>query len=164
MRTVSSVPLAALSPWKRLLRLIQSRPDQNTTLLSVRSLAQVRSEPLSELWFTAAVPATGTVQTQAQHDHNIGPLVRSDGIQIGSSPSGDRKSPDERTIRLGKSQYRSRLLPIVLTVGSATNTLPTPTEYPYNTTTYRNSVAKHFFTSLPVDPSTLACGKRQNTL
>lgn len=105
MRTVSTISPATPSPWKRLLQLIQSRPGRTTSLPSIRNLAQVRSEPISELWFTAAVPAATTVQSQAQHDKGFGPFVRSDGMQLGGSPNGDRKPPDERTVKLGKSQY-----------------------------------------------------------
>lgn len=103
MRPLSTISTAALSPWKRLLRIFGSRPDQNLSLLPIRTLAQVRSESLSELWFTAAVPAGSTPRTQAQQELGAGPFVRLDGINGGGLPGGDQKPPDERTMKLGKS-------------------------------------------------------------
>ncbi|KAK5071693.1 hypothetical protein LTR51_006174 [Lithohypha guttulata] len=116
MRPLSTISTAALSPWKRLLRIFGSRPDQNLSLLPIRTLAQVRSESLSELWFTAAVPAGSTPRTQAQQELGAGPFVRLDGINGGRSPGGDQKPPDERTMKLGKTlRTLSPLLPNILT-------------------------------------------------
>jgi Mitochondrial protein up-regulated during meiosis len=66
-----------------------------------RGLAQVRPEPLGELWFTSSNP------------------VRSPADDLLNSPqpgNGDRKPPDERTLKLGKTlRTLSPLLPNILT-------------------------------------------------
>jgi len=100
MRTVWSTSPAALPRWKRLL-LILTRPNPSLSSLSIRSLAQVRSEPLSELWFTAAVPANAARRPPS--DLDCGPFVRSESINGGPSNRGDHKPPDERTLKLGQS-------------------------------------------------------------
>ncbi|MBA7492593.1 hypothetical protein ES702_03143 [subsurface metagenome] len=92
MRTVSTSSPAAISRWKRLLQIL-SRPNP----IPSRTLAQVRSEPFSELWFTATAPARiSKIPTD-------GSLVRTDGIQGNGMPGGDHKPPDERTVKLGQS-------------------------------------------------------------
>src|SRR2546421_318410 len=57
--------------------------------LPSRHLAQVRTEPLSEVWFTSSSPK------------------RSPADDLLGSPGngGDHKPPDERTLRLGKSKW-----------------------------------------------------------
>ncbi|KIW99387.1 uncharacterized protein Z518_11375 [Rhinocladiella mackenziei CBS 650.93] len=69
-----------------------------------RYLAQVRSEPISEVWFTASAPKSGPA------DELLGTTPpRSNGTQ-------DHKPPDERLLRLGKTLRRlSPLLPNILT-------------------------------------------------
>ena len=100
MRTVTTSSPAALSRWKTLLRIL-TRPSLVSSGSSIRSLAQVRSEPLSELWFTAAVPV------KAAHGPTSGlvsgPFVRSETINGEPSNGGHRKPPDERTLKLGQS-------------------------------------------------------------
>lgn len=106
MRTVWTTSPAALPRWKRLLRIL-TRPNPSLSSLSslsslpIRSLAQVRSEPFSELWFTAAVPATAARRPPS--DLQCGPFVRSESIHGGPSNGGDHKPPDERTLKLGQS-------------------------------------------------------------
>lgn len=94
MRTVSTFSPAAIPRWKRLLQIL-SRPNPSS-----RTLAQVRSEPFSELWFTATAPA----RLPAKSDG----LLQVDGhIQGNGSPGGDHKPPDERTLKLGQSRRPS---------------------------------------------------------
>lgn len=103
MRTVWTTSPAALPRWKRLLRIL-TRPNPSLSSLSslpIRSLAQVRSEPFSELWFTAAVPADAARRPPS--DLEGGPFVRSESINGGPSNGRDHKPPDERTLKLGQS-------------------------------------------------------------
>lgn len=59
--------------------------------LPARHLAQVRTDPLSELWFTPSSPGKSPADDL-----------------LGSQGSGcDHKPPDERTLRLGKSEQYS---------------------------------------------------------
>ncbi|OAG45132.1 hypothetical protein AYO21_00480 [Fonsecaea monophora] len=71
-------------------------------VLPKRHLAQVRPEPISEVWFTSASPRFGP-----------------DDDLLGSPAPGnsnDHKPPDERLIRLGKTlRILSPLLPDILT-------------------------------------------------
>jgi hypothetical protein len=89
------------------------------TLLPIRSLAQVRQEPFSELWFTPSRPARSPVDD----------LLGNNGR---SGSSGDHKPPDERTLKLGKSLTSSKLshYPVPLTLYSSSDPLSTPTKYP----------------------------------
>ncbi|KIW92924.1 uncharacterized protein Z519_06773 [Cladophialophora bantiana CBS 173.52] len=71
-------------------------------VLPKRHLAQVRPEPISEVWFTAASPRFGP-----ENDLLSPPA---------SGNSSDHKPPDERLIRLGKTlRILSPLLPDILT-------------------------------------------------
>lgn len=56
--------------------------------ITSRSLAQVRDETFSDVWFTPAAPLLSPA------DELLGP-----------GGSGNRKPPDERTVKLGKSMY-----------------------------------------------------------
>lgn len=121
MRTVPATsPATALPRWRQFLRLLSNHTTLPT--LPTRSLAQVRSEPLSELWFTAAFPAK--LQYAAKNpDSDIAadePILQSieDALPHTGGPGSnkDHKSPDERTIKLGKTLRRlSPLLPNILT-------------------------------------------------
>ncbi|KAK5050067.1 hypothetical protein LTR84_004187 [Exophiala bonariae] len=90
---------------------IQTRCKSTTTVnstprqvLSKRYLAQVRPEPLSELWFTSSSPRSGP------EDELLGSSpLRSGGAE-------DHQPPDERLIKLGKTlRILSPLLPNILT-------------------------------------------------
>lgn len=100
MRTVSTFSPAAISRWKRLIQIL-SRPNTSS-----RTLAQVRSEPFSELWFTAASPTRLGARTPAEE------ILRSN--EGNGTPGGDHKPPDERTVKLGQSK-RFRILKTSLT-------------------------------------------------
>ena len=66
-----------------------------------RNLAQVRPEPLEELWFTSSNP------TRSPADDILNPP--------NAGPFNDHKPPDERTIKLGKTlRTLSPLLPNIL--------------------------------------------------
>ena len=66
-----------------------------------RNLAQVRQEPLGELWFTSSHP------TRSPADDVLNPP--------NPGPPNDHKPPDERTIKLGKTlRTLSPLLPNIL--------------------------------------------------
>ncbi|KIX99271.1 uncharacterized protein Z520_04847 [Fonsecaea multimorphosa CBS 102226] len=74
-------------------------------VLSKRHLAQVRPEPISEVWFTSASPRFGP------EDDLLG-----GSPAPGANNSSDHKPPDERLIRLGKTlRTLSPLLPDILT-------------------------------------------------
>lgn len=92
MRKLSS-PSASFLRWKSLIihthSLIVAPTPALRQLPQSRNLAQVRSEPFSELWFTPSSPGRGPA------DELLGP------------PAGngsDHKPPDERTLKLGKSE------------------------------------------------------------
>lgn len=113
MRTVSTTSPIAHSKWTRLLRLF-ARSHPGLSILPARTLAQVRTEPFSELWFTAAVPLNAGPSTSIGRD--LDSLVRSEGSNGGRLPGGDHKPPDERTIKLGQTlRTLSPLLPNILT-------------------------------------------------
>ncbi|EXJ61014.1 hypothetical protein A1O7_05167 [Cladophialophora yegresii CBS 114405] len=79
-------------------------------VLPRRNLAQVRPDPISEVWFTAASPRYGPA------DELLGP----------PRPGGndDHKPPDERLIKLGKTlRTLSPLLPNILTTPLPTSIL-----------------------------------------
>ena len=59
-------------------------------VLPRRSLAQVRPEPISEIWFTSSYPRSSS------QDDLLGNASRPGDVQ-------DNKPPDERLIKLGKS-------------------------------------------------------------
>lgn len=162
MRTVSTTSPAAISRWKRLFRIL-SRPGANPFALASRSLAQVRSEPFSELWFTAAVPAK--VSTGTNYDVQSGPFVRSEGITgIGGNRS-DHKPPDERTVKLGKSRLPTPCKTIrLLTLSSPENTLTTSTKYSDHTITARDHLSQHLTTPVPFYSSSSARGQGKNSL
>jgi len=71
--------------------LVRRSPASFRQTLFRRTLAQVRPEPWSELWFTASLPGRSPADE----------LLR----QAGSG--NDHKPPDERTIKLGKSTSTS---------------------------------------------------------
>ena len=99
MRTVTTISPTTLSRWKRLLRIF-TQPNSSPSL-HIRTLAQVRSEPFSELWFTAAAPVSAAPGPRGELDSD--PFVRSEGVGGGPSTGGDHKQPDERTLKLGQS-------------------------------------------------------------
>jgi len=108
MRTVSTTSPAAFSRWKKLLRILTGRSPY-LAFPSSRTLAQVRSEPFSELWFTAAVPTNATNNSRDELVDT--PFVRSEGSPAGGLPNNgnDHKPPDERTLKLGKSKSIQQL-------------------------------------------------------
>ena len=96
MRKLLTPSSSSLRCWKNFLLNPQRIIVKDTPILfsrqilPARGLAQVRPEPLSELWFTPSSP------------------VRSPADDLpGGSPQGgngkDHKPPDERTLKLGKS-------------------------------------------------------------
>jgi len=103
MRTVSTTSPAAFSRWKKLLRILAGQ-NPNLAFPSSRTLAQVRSEPFSELWFTAAVPTNAA--DSSRNELVDAPFVRSEGSPAGGLPNNgsDHRPPDERTLKLGKSK------------------------------------------------------------
>ena len=102
MRTVLITSPAALPRWKQLLRIF-TRPNPSLASLPIRSLAQVRSEPFSELWFTAATPVDAA--SGARADLDLGSIIRTEAVNGGPSPRGDHKPSDERTLKLGQSMF-----------------------------------------------------------
>ena len=92
MRPFSN-PLARSLRWKSFANnthrfVVRSRrPSSIQPAIPSRSLAQVRLEPFSEVWFTASWPAKSLA------DDLLGP----------QGEGHDHKPPDERTLRLGKS-------------------------------------------------------------
>ncbi|KAL8848531.1 MAG: hypothetical protein Q9198_011186, partial [Flavoplaca austrocitrina] len=147
MRTVWTTSPAALPRWKRLLRIL-TRPNPSLSPLPIRSLAQVRSEPLSELWFTAAVPVNGARRPAS--DLDCGSFVRSESINGGPSNRGDHKPPDERTLKLGQSV--------------ATEALSSSTQPTHNTITARDCLSPYFATFVSLHPSSPTRGKGQNAI
>ena len=104
IRKLSS-PLSSPLRWKSLVlhtnRLIlqgtsAAIPSLRQTLPS-RNLAQVRPEPLSELWFTSSFPNRGPADE----------LLDPNGI------GNDHKPPDERILKLGKSRILTAIVDIV---------------------------------------------------
>ena len=127
------------------------RGPRITSFLPSRNLAQVRSAPFSELWFTPSSPG----RTPA------------DDLLAFPGNGNDHKPPDERTVRLGKSVLHStsyRALGILTLEYSASYSLAASTKYPYNTTATRTPFALRLTPSLSFDTSTSACSQRQSTL
>lgn len=152
MRTVSTSSPAAISRWKRLLQIL-SRPNPG---FPSRTLAQVRSESFSELWFTAAAPARVSARTALTD----GPFVRLDGQTQGNGlPGGDHKPPDERTVKLGQSM-RLCLLKNIADLHSSTHTIPALTKHSHNTIASRDRIAEHKPTSLSFHSPSSAGRKR----
>jgi hypothetical protein len=89
-----STPASSFFRWKSFVvnthRLIVRRPPVTSLqqLLPSRHLAQVRTDPLSELWFTPSSPRRSLSEDLLGHPGN----------------ESDHKPPDERTLRLGKSE------------------------------------------------------------
>lgn len=153
MRTVSTFSPAAISRWKRLLQIL-SRPSPSS-----RTLAQVRSEPFSELWFTAAAPARVSAKTTSADG-----LLYLDGqIQGNGVPGGDHKPPDERTVKLGQSM-KFRIVRDIANVRSSTHTITSPTEHSHHSIAARNHITQCIPTSLSFNPSPSTCCKRQDTI
>ncbi|KIV92698.1 hypothetical protein PV10_03970 [Exophiala mesophila] len=74
-------------------------------VLTKRHLAQVRPEPISELWFTSSSPRLGPADD----------LLGNTEGPVGNG-NNDHKPPDERLIKLGKTlRTLSPLLPNILT-------------------------------------------------
>lgn len=99
----------------RVLRRHRSTAAGSTSLRQVlprRYLAQVRPEPISELWFTAASPNLGPA------DELLGPSTP------GNNGDEDHKPPDPRLLKLGKSTFFGlplQTLVVALTSSSTTN-------------------------------------------
>ncbi len=121
-------------------------------LLLSRSLAQVRQEPFSDLWFTPSRPA------RSPADDLLG--------NNGRPGSGDHRPPDERTLKLGKSLlYRNFIQRLLLTiVCSPTHPLPSSTQHPYPSPSTVHPVPKHIPAPLPVNPSASPRSKGQSSL
>lgn len=96
-----STPNASFLRWKSLLvhthRLLVAPTPVLRQVPQTRSLAQVRSDPFSDLWFTPSPPACGPADELLNPS---GELFRN---------GGDHKPPDERILKLGKSE-QTRLL------------------------------------------------------
>jgi hypothetical protein len=91
-----STPNASFLRWKSLIihthRLLVAPTPALRQLPQIRNLAQVRSEPFSELRFTPSPPARGLADE----------LLNPSG---GPARDGrDHKPPDERILKLGKSE------------------------------------------------------------
>jgi hypothetical protein len=89
-----STPASSFFRWKSFVlnthRLVLRAPPVAILqqFLPSRHLAQVRTEPLSEVWFTPSSPSRSPAD-----------------VLLGSPGNGmDCKPPDERTLRLGKSE------------------------------------------------------------
>jgi hypothetical protein len=91
-----STPNASFLRWKSLIihthRLLVAPTPALRQLPQTRSLAQVRSELFSDLWFTPSSPARGPADE----------LLNPSGGPAGDG--GDHKPPDERILKLGKSE------------------------------------------------------------
>jgi hypothetical protein len=95
VRTIST-PNTSFLRWKSFLvhthRLLVAPVPALRQRPQSRSLAQVRPEPFSELWFTPSSPSRGPA------DELLGPST-------GPATDGsDHKPPDERILKLGKSE------------------------------------------------------------
>jgi hypothetical protein len=92
-------------------RIWRTRPTRTATRLSTiprRSLAQIRPEPLHELWFTSSAPGSSP-STPLSYDAPEPPAA-------GSKNNRDHSKPSERTLALGKTlRVLSPLLPNILT-------------------------------------------------
>ena len=92
-----STPVSSFFRWKSFVinthRLIAKGPPSAALqqFLPARHLAQVRTDPLLEVWFTPSSPSKSPADDL-----------------LGSPGNGcDHKPPDERTLRLGKSEQYS---------------------------------------------------------
>lgn len=88
-------------------------------ITSNRTLAQVRPEPLSELWFTASFPAKSDIEYTDGHLSSV-------SLSEKSGSGKDHKPLDERTLKLGKSASFSILQPYL--VSDRKSLLPTNKE------------------------------------
>lgn len=123
-------------------------------VLPKRHLAQVRPEPLSELWFTSSSPRS------SPEDELLGSsTLRPTGSQ-------DHKPPDERLIKLGKSMFPRDMHTVIhlLTLCSFAHSVSSPPQHSYNSSSSRHSLAQYQSTSFPIHPPTLACCKRPSCL
>lgn len=149
MRTVSTFSPAAISRWKRLIQIL-SQPNTSS-----RTLAQVRSEPFSELWFTAASPSRIGARTPAEE------ILRSN--EGNGTPGGDHKPPDERTVKLGQSK-RSRIIQDIANIPSSTYIITSLAEYPHDSITTRNTIPNDIPTSISIHSSSSTSRQRENTI
>lgn len=140
-----------------------------------RGLAQVRTEGFSELWFTASFP----VNDKSGRDEGKGLLrTSSDGIEQGQGPGSgkDHKSPDERTLKLGRSKsssYTSNQLTKHMFCPytnsscsnlSLKNPLTPPPKYPNNEPPSRDPLAEYITTPIPIDASAPARGQGASSI
>lgn len=117
---------------------------------SRRSLAQVRPEPLDEIWFTSSAPR------RSPADDLLGSTA--------TGPNGDHKPPDERTLKLGKSMYK-RLPAIALTDSdSSSKTLSASTKYPHHSSTTRDRFTGNLSPPLPKHTSSSSYSQRSHLL
>ncbi len=153
MRKLSTATSSFLR-WKSFVigahRLIVRGP-RITSFLPSRSLAQVRSEPFSELWFTPSSPG----RTPADD-------------LLGFPGNGhDHKPPDERTVRLGKSMSRpiAHMSSSMLILScSLAYPLSTPTKHPYDSTASRTPFALRLTPPISFNTPTPACRERESSL
>ena len=120
-------------------------------LLPSRSLAQVRQEPFSDLWFTPSRPA------RSPADDLLG--------NNGRPGNGDHRPPDERTLKLGKSLlYLSFLQRLPLTMCSPPHPLSSPTKHSHPTSSTEHPLPKHIPPPLPFNTSTPSSREGQSSL
>lgn len=143
-----STPASSFFRWKSFVvnshRLIAQAPPTAALqqFLPARHLAQVRTDPLSELWFTPSSPRKSPADDL-----------------LGSQGNGcDHKPPDERTLRLGKSeQYSLVAIPIRAVLSpyhSITHALAFTAEHSNYAHTTRDPLSFCLATPVPIHPST----------
>lgn len=111
-------------------------------ILPKRHLAQVRPEPLSELWFTASSPRFGPA------DELLGPPP--------PGKDNDHQPPDKRLLKLGKSEISlpSRTCKVNKSLtkdDSTTTTVSSPARHPHETTPSRDPLPGRNTPPLPLD-------------
>lgn len=124
-------------------------PILHQTLPS-RHLAQVRAEPASELWFNPSIP------------------LRSPADDLLGTPGDgkDHKPPDERTLKLGKSEPIHLLSSTGSTdkCYSTTHPFSPPTEHSHHAFTDRAPLSINLAPPLPFYTSASTRCQRQSTL
>lgn len=144
MRRLTRSSSASLR-WKSIIdqnqRLLVHQNEKHSSgrLLPKRNLARVRSEPLSELWFTSSLP-------QFRESEGLTNPFNSPNIDDGHKP------PDERTIRLGKSklccvQKYNDMLTIYKALRTLSPLLPTILSSPLPQEILSPSISLHLFPS-----------------
>lgn len=149
MRTIST-PNTSFLRWKSFLvhthRLLVAPVPALRQRPQSRSLAQVRPEPFSELWFAPSSPSRGPA------DELLGP---STGL---AADGGDHKPPDERILKLGKSEFATILLDLPMDADnlSASHIVTATPKHPENSTSAGDIVPIHIIAPVSIDTSTFA--------